>query len=52
MSRANCCVSIGESESLLRGEIHGKRRLYTALVEAVPPSENQLIDDAGHASIH
>jgi pimeloyl-ACP methyl ester carboxylesterase len=44
-------VLIGESESLLREEIEGKRRLYTALAESVPRGENRLID-AGHVTIH
>ncbi|WP_051818667.1 hypothetical protein [Streptomyces sp. NRRL S-1813] len=45
-------VSAGESESLLREEIDGKRRLYTALAKSVPRGENRLIDGAGHATIH
>jgi pimeloyl-ACP methyl ester carboxylesterase len=45
-------VSIGESESLLREEIDGKARLYTALAESVPRGENRLVHGAGHASIH
>jgi pimeloyl-ACP methyl ester carboxylesterase len=45
-------VSQGTSESLLREEIEGKRRLYTALAESVPRGENRLIDDAGHVTIH
>ena len=32
-------VSVGESESLLREEIEGKRRLYTALAASVPRGE-------------
>jgi pimeloyl-ACP methyl ester carboxylesterase len=44
-------VSIGESESLLREEIEGKRRLYTALAESVPRGEIRPID-AGHVTIH
>jgi pimeloyl-ACP methyl ester carboxylesterase len=44
-------VSVGESESLLREEIDGKRRLYTALAESVPRGQNRLID-AGHVTMH
>jgi pimeloyl-ACP methyl ester carboxylesterase len=44
-------VSIGESESLLRDEIEGKHRLYTALAESVPRGEIRRVD-AGHATIH
>jgi hypothetical protein len=44
-------VSVGESESLLRDEIEGKRRLYTALAESVPRGEIRLID-AGHVTMH
>ncbi|MCI2419105.1 alpha/beta hydrolase [Saccharopolyspora sp. K220] len=45
-------VLIGESESLLREEIEGKRRLHDALAASVPRGENRLVDGAGHASIH
>jgi len=45
-------VSVGESESLLRAEIDGKRRLYTALAESVPRGENRLVDGAGHVTVH
>ena len=45
-------VSQGTSESLLREEIEGKRRLYTALAESVPRGEIRLIDDAGHVTLH
>ncbi|MFI0463095.1 alpha/beta fold hydrolase [Saccharopolyspora sp. 5N102] len=45
-------VLIGESESLLREEIDGKRRLHDALAASVPRGENRLVDGAGHASIH
>jgi pimeloyl-ACP methyl ester carboxylesterase len=45
-------VSAGESESLLREEIDGKARLYTALAASVPRGENRLIDDVGHVTIH
>ncbi|MFF8787465.1 alpha/beta fold hydrolase [Streptomyces sp. NPDC015125] len=45
-------VSAGESESLLREEIDGKRRLYTALAKSVPRGENRLIEGAGHVTIH
>jgi pimeloyl-ACP methyl ester carboxylesterase len=44
-------VSVGESESLLREEIEGKRRLYTALAASVPRGENRLVD-AGHVTLH
>jgi hypothetical protein len=44
-------VSVGESESLLREEIDGKRRLYTAMVESVPRGEIRLVD-AGHVTMH
>jgi hypothetical protein len=45
-------VSTGEDESLMREEIDGTVRLYTALAESVPRGENRLVDGAGHASIH
>lgn len=45
-------VSQGTSESLLREEIEGKRRLYTTLAESVPRGEIRLIDDAGHVTVH
>ena len=44
-------VSVGESESLLREEIEGKRRLYTALAASVPRGEVRPID-AGHVTMH
>jgi pimeloyl-ACP methyl ester carboxylesterase len=44
-------VSVGESASLLREEIEGKRRLYAALAESVPRGELRLVD-AGHVTIH
>jgi hypothetical protein len=44
-------VSIGESGSLLREEIEGKRRLYTALAGSVPRGEVRLVD-AGHVTMH
>jgi len=44
-------VSEGTSESRLREEIDGKRRLYDALVGSVPHGENRLVD-AGHLTIH
>jgi pimeloyl-ACP methyl ester carboxylesterase len=44
-------VLVGESDSLLREEIEGKRRLYTALAESVPRGENRLVD-AGHVTMH
>ena len=45
-------MSIGEDESLLREEIEGKARLYTALAASVPRGENRLVDGAGHVTIH
>jgi pimeloyl-ACP methyl ester carboxylesterase len=45
-------VSQGIPESLLNGEIEGKRRLYTALAGSVPRGEIRLVDGAGHATIH
>jgi hypothetical protein len=45
-------ASTGASESLLREENQGKRRLYTILAESVSHGENRLVDDAGHATIH
>jgi pimeloyl-ACP methyl ester carboxylesterase len=44
-------VPAGGPESLLQGEIDGKRRLYTALARSVPHGEIRLID-AGHATMH
>jgi hypothetical protein len=44
-------VSQGIPESLLREEIEGKRRLYTALAESVPHGENRVIDATGHVTI-
>jgi len=44
-------VSVGESESLLREEIEGKRRLYTALAASVPRGEVRPVD-AGHVTMH
>jgi hypothetical protein len=44
-------VSIGESDALLREEIEGKRRLYTALAGSVPRGEIRLVD-AGHVTMH
>ena len=43
-------VSVGESESLLRAEIDGKRRLYTALAGSVPRGEVRLVD-SGHVTM-
>ncbi len=45
-------VSEGTPESLLREEIEGKRRLYTALAESVSHGENRLIDGVGHVTLH
>jgi pimeloyl-ACP methyl ester carboxylesterase len=44
-------VSVGESATLLREEIEGKRRLYAALAASVPRGEIRLVD-AGHVTIH
>ena len=44
-------VSVGESESLLREEIEGKRRLYTAMVESVRRGEIRSVD-GGHVTMH
>ena len=44
-------VSMGASESLLREEIEGKRRLYAALAASVTRGENRPVD-AGHLTIH
>jgi pimeloyl-ACP methyl ester carboxylesterase len=43
-------VSSGESESLLREEIEGKRRLYTDMVSSVPRGEIRLVE-AGHVTM-
>lgn len=45
-------VSQGISDSLLRDEIDGKRRLYTALAESVSHGENRLVEGAGHVTMH
>ena len=44
-------VSVGESESQLREELEGKRRLYAKLAASVSRGENRLVD-AGHLTIH
>ncbi len=44
-------VSAGQSESQLREEIEGKRRLYDALAASVPRGEVRPVD-AGHLNIH
>ncbi len=44
-------ISQGTSESLLRKEIEGKRRLYTAWAHSLH-GENRLIDDVGHVTLH
>jgi pimeloyl-ACP methyl ester carboxylesterase len=44
-------VSMGVSDALLREEIEGKRRLYTALAGSVPRGEIRLVD-AGHLTMH
>jgi pimeloyl-ACP methyl ester carboxylesterase len=45
-------VSQGMPESLLREEIEGKHRLYTAWAESVPRGEMRLVEDTGHATFH
>jgi pimeloyl-ACP methyl ester carboxylesterase len=45
-------VSQGTPESLLREELDGKRRLYTALAASVPRGEIRLIEGAGHVTLH
>ena len=45
-------MSGGTSEALLREEIEGKRRLYTALAESVSQGENRLVADVGHVTLH
>jgi len=45
-------VSGGIPEALLREEIDGKRRLYTALAESVSQGENRLVDGVGHVTLH
>ena len=44
-------MSQATSESLLREEIEGKRRLYTTLAESVPRGEVRFVD-AGHVAMH
>jgi pimeloyl-ACP methyl ester carboxylesterase len=44
-------VSQGTPESLLREEIEGKRRLYTAWAQSLQ-GENRLIEDVGHVTLH
>jgi pimeloyl-ACP methyl ester carboxylesterase len=44
-------VSQGISESLLREEIDGKRRLYTTWARSTH-GENRLIEDVGHVTLH
>ncbi len=44
-------VSVGESESQLREELEGKRRLYAKLAASVSRGENRLVD-AGHLTMH
>ena len=45
-------VSGGTPEALLREEIEGKRRLYTALAESVSHGENRLVDGVGHVTLN
>lgn len=44
-------VSAGRSESLLREEIEGRRRLYTMIAGSVPRGEIRPVD-AGHVTMH
>jgi pimeloyl-ACP methyl ester carboxylesterase len=44
-------VSQGTAESLLREEIEGKRRLYTAWAHSLH-GENRPIEDVGHVTLH
>jgi len=44
-------VAPGESDALLREEIEGKRRLYTALAASVRRGEVRTVD-AGHFTMH
>jgi pimeloyl-ACP methyl ester carboxylesterase len=44
-------VSPGTSESLLREEIEGKRRLYTTWARSMH-GENRPIEDVGHVTLH
>jgi pimeloyl-ACP methyl ester carboxylesterase len=44
-------VSSGESESLVREEIEGKRRLYTDMTNSVRRGEIRFVD-AGHVTMH
>jgi len=44
-------VSSGESDSMLRDEIEGKRRLYAEMTSSVPRGEIRLVD-AGHVTMH
>ena len=45
-------VSQGISDSLLREEIEGKVRLYTAWADSFRYGENRLIEDVGHVTLH
>jgi hypothetical protein len=45
-------VSGGTPEALLREEIEGKRRLYTALAESVSQGGNRLVDGVGYVTLH
>jgi hypothetical protein len=45
-------VSQGTSESLLREEIEGKRRLYSEWANSIPRGGIRLIDDVGHVTVH
>ena len=45
-------VSQGIPDSLLREEIEGKVRLYTAWADSFRYGENRLIEDVGHVTLH
>ena len=45
-------VSQGIPDSLLREEIEGKERLYTAWAGSFRYGENRLIEDVGHVTLH
>jgi pimeloyl-ACP methyl ester carboxylesterase len=45
-------VSQGIPDSLLREEIEGKGRLYTAWADSFRYGENRLIQDVGHVTLH
>jgi pimeloyl-ACP methyl ester carboxylesterase len=45
-------VSQGIPDSLLREEIEGKERLYSAWADSFRYGENRLIEDVGHVTLH